>query len=134
VVALRILSDLSADQTAEVLGISEHEVTGHLELETIRQTAVLTAAEPIDITELYGRTDASRVVVTREDGIDVVATVSGGAFVAWWPGENPPVALVAYDAQRLAMASQSIAPIDTLAPLDTPCICSIETHSGASGR
>jgi hypothetical protein len=103
-----------------------HEMPGRLELETVSQSWAAASPEPIEIVSMYGRTDAQRVVVTRDDGVSVVATVADGAFVAWWPGSSSPIAIVAYDAQGGAVASESFR------PLPTPCTCNVEQPEATS--
>jgi hypothetical protein len=75
------------------------------------------STERTQVFELFGRTDASRVVITRSDGVEVEATVSDGIFVAWWPGCAPVAAIAGYDG-----AGTQIARI-TPAPQAAPAYC-----------
>jgi hypothetical protein len=79
--------------------------------------------------EVYGRTDGTRVVIVRADGVRVDATVVDGMFVAWWPGNVQTASLEAYDDQGAMIATQSVN------PGPTPCICRInEPPAPASGK
>lgn len=44
------------------------------------------------------RSEVVSVVVTREDGLDVTATVAGGVFVVWWPAAEDAATFRAIDA------------------------------------
>ncbi len=66
---------------------------------------------PPEVT-MFGTTDASKVVIRRADGSEVVASVAGGIFLAWWPGCAQPAAMVAYDG-NVEIASRDMAPGDT---------------------
>ena len=44
------------------------------------------------------RSEVASVVVTRDDGVEVTATVSGGVFVVWWPAAVDAATFTAFDA------------------------------------
>jgi hypothetical protein len=46
-----------------------------------------------------------RVRIDLADGSSIYATVAGGAFYGWWPGESEPLALVAEDANGSAIGT-----------------------------
>ncbi len=74
---------------------------------------------------VMGETDAGKVVIERQDGVNVEATVSDGFFVAWWPGSAGFKNLIAYDASGSEIGERSFA---------TPCICRVEPSAPNAGN
>ena len=61
---------------------------------------------PTQIRTMVGRTSATRVVILRDDGTMVEATVQDGFFAAWWPGNVWDTKVTAYDAAGNEVAHQ----------------------------
>lgn len=67
--------------------------------------------DSIQISDLVGRTSAARVVILRDDGRTVEATVQDGFFAAWWPGNAQAVRVTAYDGAGTEVARQTLLPV-----------------------
>lgn len=67
--------------------------------------------DPIKINTLVGRTTAARVVILRDDGRTVEATVQDGFYAAWWPGDAQAVRVTAYDGEGTEVAHQTLVPV-----------------------
>ena len=54
-----------------------------------------------------GRVDPTvkGVTVSRADGLKVVATVTSGYFVAWWPTDHDAVSATAIDSSGITLAT-----------------------------
>lgn len=65
----------------------------------------------VRVYDVFGRTRAARVVVVRDDGVAVEATVQDGVYVAWWPGNAQAVRITAYDGSGKLLESHSMAPM-----------------------
>lgn len=63
------------------------------------------------ITDLVGRTSAARVVILRDDGRTVEATVQDGFFAAWWPGKAQAIRVTAYDGEGAEVGLQTFLPV-----------------------
>jgi hypothetical protein len=98
---------------------------GHFELVAKAGSLTVASPGPDDVVVVFGRTDASKLVIQRTDGVDVTATISGDVFVAWWPGNSNSTTFVAYDNGGRV--------IERADPWATPCICQIEPQSPNSG-
>jgi hypothetical protein len=86
------------------------------------------AGDATHVSEVFGRTAGSRVVVNRADGVRVEATVQDGLFVAWWPSGIQTASLAAYNEGGAQIATESIN------PKPTPCICRINEPTAPSGK
>jgi hypothetical protein len=49
--------------------------------------------------------EVASVIIEREEGEPVTATVRGGYFLAWWPSDADIVRITAYDEEGNALAS-----------------------------
>ncbi len=59
--------------------------------------------------------DVASLLVRRDDGVDVTATVAAGVFVVWWPAENDAATFTSLDA-----AGNVLETIDNLSRLPPP--------------
>ncbi len=100
-------------------------LNGHIELAALGGSLNVPSPGPSDFVVIFGRTDASKLVIERSDGVDVTATVSDGIFVAWWPGNGGGRTLIAYDDTGRV--------IESAQPWATPCICRVEPPTPSSG-
>jgi len=83
------------------------------------------AAQYPVVVAIIGRTDAASLVIDRQDGVSVQATVSGGIFAAWWPGTSGASELAAYDGSGDRIQSMTLA---------TPCICEKQPETTDPGN
>lgn len=63
------------------------------------------------ITLFFGRTTTTRVVILRDDGKTVEATVQDGFYAAWWPGNAQVVRVTAYDGKGTEVGRQTLVPV-----------------------
>ena len=70
-----------------------------------------TLGDGVRVYDVFGRTRAARVVVLRDDGVAVEATVEQGVYVAWWPGNAQAVRVTAYDGSGKLLEMESMAPM-----------------------
>jgi len=68
------------------------------------------SGDPTMISTLAGRTTATRVVILRDDGRTVEATVQDGFYAAWWPADAQAVRVTAYDGEGTEVAHQTLVP------------------------
>lgn len=68
-------------------------------------------ADGVRVYDVFGRTLAARVVVLRDDGVAVEATVHDGVYVAWWPGNPQAIRVSAYDGSGKLLEVESMAPM-----------------------
>ncbi|HEU6439003.1 MAG TPA: hypothetical protein VFC12_01065 [Terriglobales bacterium] len=66
---------------------------------------------PTQIRTMVGRTSATRVVILRDDGTMVEATVQDGFFAAWWPGNAQAIRVTAYDGGGTEVGLQTFLPV-----------------------
>lgn len=50
--------------------------------------------------------DIGGVVITLADGTNITASVGGGRFAAWWPGETQPTRILGFDRAGTQVANQ----------------------------